>query len=132
VVAVLGTQRQVFDIEHRPRSRGEKWLWATEDLDMATVGPARVELAELFTVGPPPRHVLVYVGPDRFVDLQGLQLLLDLAGQVRRRGGDLAVAAAPHCLEKMVKIFELGEQLPIVATTRRITWPACNRTAAQR
>jgi len=32
----------------------------------------------------------------------------------------------------MVKIFELGEQLPIVATTRRITWPACNRTAAQR
>ncbi len=82
------------------------------------------ELAELFAAGASPRRVLVYVGTVRFVDVRGLQLLLDLAGQVRRRGGELAVVAAPQCLERMVEVFGLGGQLPMVTALSRTTWRA--------
>jgi anti-anti-sigma factor len=98
-------------------------VWARTDLDMATVATARRELSALLTttggVGAP----LVHLGAECFVDLHGLRLLVEVATQLRSRGGALAVVAPPYCLRQMVRLGELGAQLPLLHTARHAaTW----------
>jgi anti-anti-sigma factor len=112
----------VFEQVGRPTAGGVTWLWARADLDMATVAAARTELSALTAPARNPGNVLVYLGPDRFVDLRGLRLLVDTAWRVRARGGGLAVVAPPRCLVRLVRLARLDAELPLVATARQAAW----------
>jgi hypothetical protein len=46
-----------------------------------------------------------------------MRLLVETARQVRRRGGDLTVVAAPQCLRSMVARLDLGDELALVDRT---------------
>ena len=122
MVAEVNCSRPVFDVVGRSTSRGTTWLWAREDLDAASTGRARIQLSSLFSRGTGPQRLLVYLGTDRFVDLRGLRLLLDLAAQTRRHGGVLTVVAPPRCLTATVSMLDLEETLPMVGSTRRALW----------
>jgi hypothetical protein len=62
--------------------------------------------------------VLVYLGAERFIDVRGMRLLLDVAGQVRYRGGSLVVVAPPRSLQKMLHVLDLGGELSVAPTPR--------------
>ena len=110
----------VFDVVGRPTARGVTWVWAQNDLDHTSVAQARRDLGGLFTPGSRAHRVLVYLGADRFVDLRGLRLLLELIAEVRRCGGDLAVVAPPDSLVRMTSCFSLNEEeLLMVDSVRR-------------
>jgi anti-anti-sigma factor len=117
----------VFDQVGRPTAGGATWLWALADLDMATVASARRELSALVAPGRNPGNVLVYLGPERFVDLRGLRLLVQTARRVRARGGDLAVVAPPRCLRRLVRLGRVDAELPLVTTARQAAWWARTR-----
>ncbi|HEX8520016.1 MAG TPA: STAS domain-containing protein [Pseudonocardia sp.] len=115
MVAELAPGRPVFDLVGRPTSRGVTWAWVQDDLHAGSVGRARRDLRGLFAAGTAPHRVLVYLGPERFVDLGGLRLLLEIGGEVRRRGGALAVVAPPHGLTRMAACLALQEEeLPML------------------
>ena len=128
MVADLRWDRPVFDVVGVPATAGSTWVWAREDLDHESVGRARVQLAALFDEEPGPRRLLVYLGGDCFVDLRGLRLLLDLAAQLRCRGGALVVVAPPLCLTEMLAVLDLEESLPMVGSVRRAAWWARTST----
>jgi anti-anti-sigma factor len=130
VAAELNQGRPVFDIVGRRRSQGTTWVWAREDLDVASVGRARAELAALFDRGTAPRRLLVYLGADSFVDLRGLRLLVDLVAQAQRYGGVAAVVAPPHCLTQMISLLAPEERLPMISSVRHALWWA--RTGSMR
>ena len=109
---------RVFDVVGRSTYVGPIWLWAQNDLDLATVPAARTELAGLLSGATEPPVVLVYLGAERFVDVRGLRLLVTVARQARCRGGDLAVVAPPHCLRWMVDRFGLGDELFLAPDAR--------------
>ena len=109
---------RVFDVVGRPTYVGPIWLWAQNDLDLATVPAARTELDGLLSDATEPPVVLVYLGAERFVDVRGLRLLVGAARQARGRGGDLAVVAPPHCLRWMVDRFGLGDELFLAPDAR--------------
>ena len=119
--------RAVFEHVGRPASGGVTWLWARADLDSATVAAARRELSLLIGPGHNPGNVLVYLGPECFVDLRGLRLLVDTARRVRLRGGALAVVSPPRCLRRMVQLDGIDAELPLVSTARQATWWARTR-----
>jgi anti-anti-sigma factor len=119
VIAEVGRRPPVFDVVGRPTSQGVTWIWAQDDLDFASVGRARAQLAALFTAGACPYRLLVYLGAECFVDLRGLRLLLALAAEVQRCGGALAVVAPPHSLRKMISVLALQEELPMVDSVRQ-------------
>jgi anti-anti-sigma factor len=103
----------VFRVVGRPAPAGPILVRARHDLDLATVPAARDELAALLAGRPTPPSVLLYLGAARFVDMRGMRLLLETARQVRRRGGDFTVVAAPSCLRSMVARLDLGDELPL-------------------
>jgi anti-anti-sigma factor len=109
---------RVFDVVGQSAPGGVSWVWARTDLDMATVATARRELSSLLTTTGGAGALLVYLGSECFVDLRGLRLLVEVAAQLRSRGGALAVVAPPHCLRQMVRLGELGAQLPLLRTAR--------------
>ena len=45
--------------------------------------------------------------------MRGLRLLVEVAREVRRRGGELTVVAAPRCLRSMVARLDLGDELSL-------------------
>jgi anti-anti-sigma factor len=108
----------VFDVVGQSAPGGVSWVWARTDLDMATVATARRELSSLLTTTGGAGALLVYLGSECFVDLRGLRLLVEVAAQLRSRGGALAVVAPPHCLRQMVRLGELGAALPLLRTAR--------------
>jgi anti-anti-sigma factor len=120
----------VFEVVGRPAVSGVTWVWTRRDLDIATVTQARRELSALLEPVHGPGGVLVYLGPERFVDLRGLRLLVTTAARVRSRGGALAVVAPPRCVRRMVRLCRLDAELPLVTTARRAVWWA--RTQAAR
>src|SRR4051794_15094387 len=123
VIPVRRRGGSVFEVVGRPTANGVTWVWAQDDLDMATEARARADLEVLFVGGAAP-FVLVYLGAERFVDVRGLRLLLETAGQVRRGGGDLMVVAPPRCLRRMIGVLDVGDRLPVVTTTRQAVWRA--------
>lgn len=112
----------VFEPAGRPALGGTTWLWVRTDLDVTTAARARRELSAIVRPGRNPGSVLVYLGPECFVDVRGLRLLIETAERVRSCGGALAVVAPPRCLERLVQLSQLGAQLPLVATARQATW----------
>jgi anti-anti-sigma factor len=112
----------VFEQVGRPAAGGLTWLWSQSDLDLATVPSARRELSALLPPGYNPGTVLVYLGPERFVDLRGLRLLVDTARRVRSRGGALAVVAPPPSLRRLVQLSRSDTELPLIATARQAAW----------
>ena len=74
------------------------------------------ELSALLTTTGGVGALLVYLGAECFVDLHGLRLLVEVAAQLRSRGGALAVVAPPYCLRQMVCLGELGAELPLLRT----------------
>ena len=118
-----GTTGPVFELVGRPTAGGITWVWVRQDLDMATVAAARGELSALLEPMCDPVTVLVYLGPERFVDLRGLRLLVRTAARVRSRGGALAIVAPPRCLRRMVQLGLLDAELPLITTARRaVRW----------
>ena len=118
-----GNEGPVFELVGRPTAGGVTWVWARQDVDMATVAAARRELSALLEPMPDPVTVLVYLGPERFVDLRGLRLLGRTAARVRSRGGALAVVAPPRCVRRMVQLGLLDAELPLITTARRaVCW----------
>lgn len=128
----LPTTGPVFELVGRPTAGGVTWVWARQDLDLATVAAARRELSALLEPLRSPGNVLVYLGPECFVDLRGVRLLANVAAQVRSRGGALAVVAPPRCVRQMVLLGRLEAELPLVTTARRAVWWARTRGAADR
>lgn len=112
----------MFDLVGRPTPRGVTWAWLQDDLDSSSVGRARRQLGALLAPGVCPHRVLVYLGVECFVDLRGLRLLLEVAAHVRTCGGALAVVAPPRCLVRMITLFALEEELPMVESVRRAVW----------
>ena len=118
----------VFEVVDGPSSGGVTCLRARADLDRASVERARAELARLFVPGPGPRRLLVHLGGDCFVDLAGLRLLREVAGQAQQGGGALAVVAPPRCLTRMLSCLELVAQLPVVDSVAPTARPGRART----
>jgi hypothetical protein len=116
VDTAVDTARQVFDVVGRAIPAGVTWLWAKGDLDRGNVRAARGELAELFRDGTCPRWLSVYLGNECFVDLRGLELLIEVAERVWRGGGELVVVAPPYGLQRMVELLGPGFAVPMVAT----------------
>ena len=106
----------VFDLVGRSNSHGLMWAWLRSDLDLASAQGARAELTGLLDGGEPPDFVLVYVGADRFVDLRGLRVLVEVAVSMRDSGGELVLVAPPHSLRTIVQLTGVGAMLPMVAT----------------
>jgi|1186.fasta_scaffold1110031_1 anti-anti-sigma factor len=119
VIPIRRRSGSVFELVGRPMDNGVTWVWTQNDLDMATEARARADLGALFVGADVPRFVLVYLGTERFVDVRGLRLLIETAGQVRCGGGDLVVVAPPWCLERMIEVLDVGDRLPIVATAQQ-------------
>ena len=122
MVAELSQRRPVFEIVGRPTSPGATWVWTQGDLTSASVGRARVDLSGLFAAGTCPRRVLLYVGVECVVDLRGLGLLLEVAAEVRNRGGALVVVAPPDCLKEVATLIASEEELPMIDSVRRAAW----------
>jgi anti-anti-sigma factor len=120
--------RPVFRIVRRSTTRGVTWMRAQDDLDIATVAPARAQLCELLDGDAAPRCVLVYLGDECFVDVRGLRLLVGAVGRMRGRGGHLAVVAPPYCVRRMADRLALGEELPLLPTARHAVRWARTRT----
>ncbi len=119
---------RVFDVVGRSAPGGVGWVWARTDLDIATVATARQELSALLTTTGS-GTLLVYLGSECFVDLRGLRLLVEVAAQLRSRGGALAVVAPPHCLRQMVRLGRLEAQLPLLRTVRHaVSWARTNES----
>ena len=103
----------VFRVVGSPLPTGPVLLQARHDLDLTTVPAARAELTALLA----DRHapwVVVHLGVDRFVDMRGMRLLVATGRQVRRRGGELIVVAAPRCLRSMLARLGLDDELVLV------------------
>jgi hypothetical protein len=81
-----------FDIVRQPKADGVTWAWAQSDLDMASESTARAELAEVLDGHGAAAVLLVYLGPECFVDVRGLRLLLDASERLRKRVGTAAEA----------------------------------------
>ena len=122
MVAELSQRRPVFEIVGRPTSPGATWVWAQGDLTSASVARARVDLSGLFAAGTRPHRVLLYVGVECVVDLRGLGLLLEVAAEVRNRGGALVVVAPPDCLKEVATLIASEEELPMIDSVRRAAW----------
>lgn len=118
VIPVRHGDGPVFEVVGRPTASGVTWVWARASLDRASEARARADLGGLLGGVGVPLVVLVYLGAERFVDVRGLRLLLELAGEVRDAGGSLAVVAPPRSLRTMLRVLDLGDQLPLVATTQ--------------
>jgi anti-anti-sigma factor len=103
----------VFRVVGRPVPTGPVLLQARHDLDLTTVPAAQAELAALLAERPTP-WVLLHLGDKRFVDMRGMRLLLATVRQVRRRGGELTVVAAPQCLRSMATRLGLDDELVLV------------------
>jgi hypothetical protein len=127
-VVPITTGSEVLHIVGRPTRTGPTWVWAQQDLDLATIAVADAELATLLTDTAPPRFVLLYLGAERFVDVRGLRLILRTARRARSLGGDLAVVAPPHCLRWMVDRFDLGGEVHLVRDARQAArWARAGR-----
>jgi anti-anti-sigma factor len=124
IISIRRRGGPVFEVIGRPTANGVTWVWAQNDLDMATEVRARADLGALLVGDTAPRFVLVYLGAERFVDVRGLRLLLETAGQVRHRGGHLTVVAPPVCLQRMIQVLDVGDQLPVVTTAWHAVWRA--------
>jgi len=119
---------RVFDVVGRSTYVGPIWLWAQNDLDLATVPAARAELAGLLSGATEPPVVLVYLGAERFVDVRGLRLIVRTARRARGLGGDLAVVAPPPSLRWMVDRFDLGGELHLAGDARQAArWARAGR-----
>jgi|SRR5690242_2862385 len=117
----------VFEQVGRTAPGTVTWLWVRADLESATVAAARRELWLLVGPGRNPGNVLVYLGPERFVDLRGLRLLVDTARRARSRGGALAVVSPPRCLQRMVRLDGIDAELPLLSSARQAAWWARTR-----
>jgi hypothetical protein len=122
------TCSKVLHVVGGPTRTGPTWVWAQQDLDLATVAAADAELGALLDGPAPPRFVLLYLGAERFVDVRGLRLILRAARRARSLGGDLAVVAPPHCLRWMVDRFDLGRELHLARDARQAArWARAGR-----
>lgn len=130
MVAELGRGRPVFDLVGPVTPWGPTWAWVQEDIDFDSVGRARTQLWRMFAAEGCPHRLLVHLGAERFVDLRGMRLLLDVAAELARGGGALAVVAPPRCLTRMATVFALQQELPMVETVHGAASWARTRTEA--
>ena len=112
MAAVLDFSGSAFDIVRQPKADGVTWAWAQSDLDMASESTARAELAEVLDRDGAVAVLLVYLGPECFVDVRGLRLLLDASERLRKRNGQMLVVAPPLCLRRMIDLLGLSDVLP--------------------
>jgi anti-anti-sigma regulatory factor len=131
-VARLDSVGPVFEFVGWSTPQGVMWAWARQDLDLCTAPTARAELADVLAAPDGPEWMLVHLGVECFVDLHGLRLLVEVAAQVRVRGGDLVVVAPPRCLRMMVGLMDLGPSLLLSPTARHAAWWVRTRTRSQR
>jgi anti-anti-sigma factor len=115
-VVVFPVAGPVFDLVGQSNSHGLLWALLRSDLDLATAPKARAELNGLLAGGERPGFVLVYLGVDRFVDLRGLRVLVEIAASMRISGGELVVVAPPPCVRTIVELTGVGTALSMVTT----------------
>ena len=124
----IETGSEILHVVGRPTRTGPTWVWAQQDLDLATVDAAGAELAALLIDTALPRFVLLYLGAERFVDVRGLRLIVRTARRARSLGGDLAVVAPPPSLRWMVDRFDLGGELHLARDARQAArWARAGR-----
>jgi anti-anti-sigma factor len=88
---------------------------ASGDLDLAVEKSSRAELRAICrTEGV--RCVLLHLGEDVFVDVRGLDVLLDAAASAHRNGRRLLIVAPPQCLVRMICALDLHACLPTATT----------------
>lgn len=121
MAAVLDFSGSAFDIVRQPKADGVTWAWAQSDLDMASESTARAELAEVLDGdGDGAAAVLIVcLGPECFVDVRGLRLLLYASERLRKRNGQLLVVAPPLCLRRMIDLLRLSDVIPTLFSAQQ-------------
>ena len=80
------------------------------DLDLATADRAATVLDGALDEGD---RVVCHVGRLRFIDLHGLQTLLEAAARARREGALLTVTDSPEVLTRIVTLLGLRDALDL-------------------
>lgn len=86
---------------------------------MAAAPAARRELTDLLGASDGVDRVLVHLGPECFVDLYGLRVLVDVDVRLRLRGVELVVVGPPRSLRIMIDVTGLGAGLTVASTAPR-------------
>jgi len=86
------------------------------DLDLQSVSATRDRLMAMCTTGPVEAGLVVELGPDSFVDVRGLRMLIELSGLLQARGDALVVVSTSHSLTRAVQVLQLDGVLRVVPT----------------
>lgn len=102
-------------VRDEPRSDAAGlWLRVTADIDSACEARARAELTSLSTDGP--ALLVLQFADDAYVDVRGLDVLLDAARRLRGRGGGMMVVNSPYSLRRMLQILNMHDELAMAGT----------------
>ena len=109
--------RRVFEFVDSPVEDGVVCVRALVDLDLLTAADARDQLGSICSNGSL-GGLVVEIGPECFVDVRGLRVLLESNAQLRARGGVLALASTSRALTRLVRVLELDGELPCTRTVQ--------------
>ncbi len=82
-----------------------------------SAGDAHDQLLALCGDDPTGCCLVVEVGPDCFVDVRGLGVLLELSQLLQQRGGRMVLVSPSRGLARILQILQLDGELPFVRTT---------------
>jgi anti-anti-sigma regulatory factor len=110
---IRGLWEEVRDADH-----GVVSVSLLADLDLASEAVARRRFARLCR-DETLRCLLLRAGPERFIDLRGLDVLMKASTRMRERGRSLIVVEPPASLRLMVEALRLGARLRLAATVEQ-------------
>ena len=96
------------------------WLRAQTDLDLASEPAARAELEETCSRVAAGATVVVEIGAGYFVDVRGLEALMDATRVARTRGGQLIVLTPSRGLSRVVQLMHLDADIELVGSADEV------------
>ena len=85
------------------------------ELDIATAGPLRRQLAGVVADDPPPARLVVDAAALGFVDAAGIAVLLGAQQALAARGGELLLRSPSRLVRRVVSVLELEGVLLVEA-----------------
>jgi anti-anti-sigma regulatory factor len=86
-------------------------------LDAYSEAAARSELLSLCGPEGSARSILLHLGPQVFVGLRGLDVLLQAAAWARKGGRALLIIEPPECLTRLLDLLGMNDRLCLVSST---------------
>jgi anti-anti-sigma factor len=108
--------RSVFELVDAPTVDGPVQVRALEDLDRMSASQAHAQLTSICTNGSVVSGLVVEIVPGRFVDTQGLRVLLEISRLLRSRGAATVVVSSSRTLQRVLKILGQEGELPFAST----------------